>query len=150
MQGALKKLATAGGRGPGYTFDIKIRILIPNADAEPDVIATEWAHRVDRRVADAQEEGFVTYKTQRQYIVPEDLVRTLEPESPRRAVGFRYIGEGAVGGDSGPPGSERLGSNARPRFVLHDTDEGRQYAVAGVQFLPGERYIAIVADRDVV
>ena len=150
MQGALKNLASMGGRGPGYTFDIKVRVLIPNANAEPDVIATEWAHRVDRRVADAQEEGFVTYKTQRQYIVPEDLVRTLEPESSEPAIGFRYIGQGSVGGDSGPTGTERLGSNAQPRFTIEDTDEGRQYAIAGVQWLPGERYVAIIADRDVV
>ena len=148
MQGALRGIAKAS-RGVGYVFDIKIRILIPNANAPADVLATDWAHRVDRRVADAQEEGFVTYRTQRQYILPEDTVRTLPERAFEAGIGQRSVGQGSVGGDSGDTATERLGSNARPRFVLEDADEGRQYPIAGVQYLPDRRNVAIIADSEV-
>ena len=148
MQGALRNIAKQS-RGTGYVFNILIRILIPNANAPADVLASDWAHRVDRRVADAQEEGFVTYRTQRQYIVPEDVVRTLPERSFAAAIGSRHVGEGSVAGDSGDAATERIGSNARARFTLEDTDEGRQYSIAGIQHLPDQRNIAIIADSEV-
>ena len=147
MAGELKAIAK-GARRAGYVYDIKIRILIPNPGPTPDVLSEDWAHRVDRRVAEAQDEGFVTYRTERQYIVPADTVRTLLPKGMDPAIGRRAVGEGAIGG-ADAQGTERLGSGARERFILEDTEEGRQYPITGVQYLPDQRNVAIVAGSDV-
>ena len=148
MQGALEALAA--GAGPtGRTFHSRIRILIPSEESgvPPDVLSEDFAHRVDRRVAEVEEEGFPVFRTQRQYVVPVDVVASVPDLDGEFPIGSHPAGGGGPGTGSVSARERTLGSEARARFHLEDVEEGAIYEIEGVQYVPGERYAAIVVSQ---
>ena len=144
--GELEAIAQ-GARRRARQFSVRVRILIPNEGAPPDVLAEDYAERVDRNVAEAESDGVTVYSVQRQYVVPEDVSYNLVEILERGGIGAHASGGVAIGGESAR-GTAVYGGQARPGFQLEDTDEGRVYDIVGAQYVPGNRNVAILVERE--
>ena len=148
MQGALREIGRRA-RDTDPVFDIRIKILIPHDDDRPpDTLSEVFAHRVDARVAEAQEEGSALFVTQRQYVVPVDVAVGLPMLEGGDSIGSRPAGSGGPGTPRVEAGEQVLGSQARARFQLLDEEEGKVYTIQGVRLLPRGEDAAIVVERE--
>ena len=145
--GELGQIADSGTRY-GKAYNTEIRVLIPVAGGPDEELATDFAHRVDRRVVEAEADGFKTFSVQRQYHVPLDIVRDV-PQLEDLSIGSHPVGSGGPGVGEVEPPEETLGSEARARLHLEDLELGESYEISGREFLPGDRDIAIIVKVDV-
>ena len=128
-------------------FDIRIQILAPNENGPADLIAEDRAHRQDRNVAEALADGYTLYSRKREYIVPIDVIATIESELETGEIGGRDTGGGSIGGSTAEE-IKVLGNQARRKFDLKDMEEGETYKIEGKRRLPGERNVAIIVESE--
>ena len=109
---------------------------------EDRLIAEDYAHRRDQRVAEGELAGLQTFRTERQYVVRKDAVYTLPDTDRIEAMGEGTgsgFGSGAMGGKPSEPGVARDGSNAAAGLLLRDDETGELFDIAGVTLLPDNK-----------